>query len=97
MVRCTRFRSRRDSHDGGTLGSGFGAGWLSSASGLSPTGSYWGKGGTMKQHGHHHDDEHHGEHAHHGHGHTHGVVDPSIASTDRGLWVLKWSFAGLMV
>src|SRR6266481_5080830 len=51
----------------------------------------------MKQHGHHHDDEHHGEHAHHGHGHTHGVVDPSIASTDRGLWVLKWSFAGLMV
>src|SRR5216684_2298755 len=51
----------------------------------------------MEQHGHHHDDEHHGEHAHHGHGHTHGLVDPSIASTDRGLWALKWSFVGLMV
>jgi len=51
----------------------------------------------MEQHGHHHDDEHHGEHAHHGHGHTHGVVDPSIATTDRGLWALKWSFMGLMV
>ncbi len=32
-----------------------------------------------------------------GHGHSHGVVDPSIASTTRGLWALKWSFAGLMV
>lgn len=44
-----------------------------------------------------------GEHAHthdqahrHGHGHAHGVVDPSIASTARGLWALKWSFAGLV-
>lgn len=38
---------------------------------------------------HHH---HAGEHAH-----THGVADPSIASTARGLWALKWSFAGLTV
>ena len=51
----------------------------------------------MEQHGHHHDAEDHGEHAHHGHGHTHGIVDPSIATTDRGLWALKWSFVGLMV
>ena len=51
----------------------------------------------MEQHGHHHDDQHHGEHAPHGHGHTHGVVDPSIAASDRGLWALKWSFVGLMV
>jgi cation diffusion facilitator family transporter len=29
-------------------------------------------------------------------GHTHGVVDPAIASNDRGLWALKWSFVGLM-
>src|SRR5713226_468535 len=50
----------------------------------------------MEQHGHRHDSEHHGEHAHHGRGHTHGVVDPSIAATDRGLWALKWSFVGLM-
>src|SRR2546422_9637861 len=33
----------------------------------------------------------------HGHGHAHGIVDPSIASSDRGLWALKWSFVGLMV
>ena len=31
------------------------------------------------------------------HGHSHGVVDPSIASTARGLWALKVSFIGLMV
>src|SRR5215831_14210475 len=30
------------------------------------------------------------------HGHAHGV-DPSIASHDRGLWALKWSFVGLTV
>ena len=33
----------------------------------------------------------------HGHGHVHGIVDPSIASNDRGLWALKWSFVGLVV
>ena len=42
---------------------------------------------------HHAHQEHH---VHDGH-HTHGVVDPSIVSTDRGLWALKWSFVGLMV
>jgi cation diffusion facilitator family transporter len=31
----------------------------------------------------------------HGHPHTHGVADPSIATTDRGLWALKWSFGAL--
>src|SRR6478735_4416289 len=30
-----------------------------------------------------------------GHGHTHGIVDPSITTNDRGLWAIKWSFAGL--
>ena len=44
-------------------------------------------------HDHHAHQEHH---VHDGH-HTHGVVDPSIVSTDRGLWALKWSFVGLMV
>lgn len=33
----------------------------------------------------------------HGHGHHHGTIDPSIVSTERGLWALKWSFVGLMV
>lgn len=42
-------------------------------------------------------------HTHHhaqtpgGHGHTHGVIDPSIATTRRGMWAIGWSFAGLMV
>ena len=32
----------------------------------------------------------------HHHGHSHGILDPSIASTSRGLWALKWSFLVLM-
>jgi cation diffusion facilitator family transporter len=32
----------------------------------------------------------------HRHGHTLGLVDPSIASTGRGLWALKWSFIALL-
>jgi cation diffusion facilitator family transporter len=47
----------------------------------------------MAQHDHAHEEQH-GHDAHHGH--THGVVDPSIVTTDRGLWALKWSFVGLM-
>ncbi len=40
----------------------------------------------------------HGHHSHeHHYGHSHGVVDPSIASSARGLWALKWSFVGLMI
>ncbi|MEN8760752.1 MAG: cation transporter, partial [Desulfobacterales bacterium] len=30
------------------------------------------------------------------HGHIHGVVDPSIISTERGIWAIKWSFLGLI-
>lgn len=37
-----------------------------------------------------HDRHHHGAD---GHGHTHGVVDPTIATTARGIWAIKWSFA----
>ncbi len=36
----------------------------------------------------------HGHHAG-GPGHSHGVVDPVIATTSRGIWAIKWSFAGL--
>lgn len=32
----------------------------------------------------------------HHHGHSHGILDPSIAASGRGLWALKWSFLGLM-
>lgn len=27
------------------------------------------------------------------HGHSHGVIDATIATTERGIWALKWSFA----
>ena len=36
-------------------------------------------------HGHHEPDHDH-------HGHTHGVVNPAITTTDRGIWAIKWSF-----
>ena len=42
----------------------------------------------------------HGAHADHGsegHGHTHGVIDPSLTSSDRGIWAIKWSFVILAV
>jgi cation diffusion facilitator family transporter len=44
---------------------------------------------------HHHDGQHPHDHDR-GHGHTHGIVDPSITTSDRGLWAIKWSFIGLM-
>jgi len=31
------------------------------------------------------------------HGHSHGVVDPSMATSAEGLWALKWSLVGLGV
>jgi cation diffusion facilitator family transporter len=43
-------------------------------------------------HGHRHDHDH--GHAH-GHSHAHGIIDPTIATSDRGLWAVKWSFIGL--
>ena len=49
----------------------------------------------MSEH-HSHDQSHDHEHAP-GHGHTHGIVDPSITTSERGLWVLKWSFFGLAI
>ena len=41
----------------------------------------------------------HGAHAHGegGHGHTHGVIDPSISSSERGIWAIKWSFVILAI
>src|SRR5712671_1846138 len=44
--------------------------------------------------GHHDPDDHPHDHSA-GHGHTHGIVDPSITTSDRGLWAIKWSFVGL--
>jgi cation diffusion facilitator family transporter len=39
--------------------------------------------------GHHHDQQH-------GHGHTHGAVDPSLFTTQRGIWAVKISFLALI-
>ena len=46
---------------------------------------------------HEHGTHAHGGHGHAaGHGHTHGIVDPSISTTARGLWAVKWSFVALL-
>ncbi len=48
-----------------------------------------------------HSHPHHGHHPHPHHDkgtvhrHTHGSVDPTIVTTQRGLWAVKWSFIGL--
>jgi cation diffusion facilitator family transporter len=43
---------------------------------------------------HHHHDHPHG----HSHGavHAHGVIDPEITASTRGLWAVKWSFIALI-
>src|SRR5215203_5161665 len=46
-------------------------------------------GSTGKRHEHHHG---HGEH-----GHSHGTVDPSLTTSERGIWAVKWSFVGLFI
>ncbi len=40
---------------------------------------------------------HHGHGHDVGHGHAHGVIDPSIATTERGIWAIKWSFVILAI
>ncbi|MGV8856896.1 MAG: cation diffusion facilitator family transporter [Devosia sp.] len=41
----------------------------------------------------------HGGHSHDdgGHGHTHGVIDPTIATTSQGIRAIKWSFVILAI
>jgi cation diffusion facilitator family transporter len=34
--------------------------------------------------------------ASHQHTHSHAVVDPALLTSERGIWAVKWSFAGLM-
>ncbi len=41
-------------------------------------------------HNHSHGEDGHGELSH-----SHGVVDPSILTSERGIWAIKWSFVGL--
>ncbi|HSF32613.1 MAG TPA: cation transporter [Candidatus Tectomicrobia bacterium] len=60
----------------------------------------------MNQHSHHDDHAHHHkghEHFHdhlggHGrHSHAHGSIDPSITTSARGIWAIRWSFGALCV
>jgi cation diffusion facilitator family transporter len=46
---------------------------------------------------HHHPHHLSHTHEHAGHSHLHGVVDPTIVTTARGIWAIKWSCAGLLV
>src|SRR5215203_7398473 len=48
-------------------------------------------------HGHSHGSHDHGADDHGPHGHTHGVIDPTIATTGRGIWAIKWSFVILAI
>ena len=63
-----------------------------------------GRADKSHRHGESHGHDHpHGDHSHdagkHGgsHGHTHGTIDPSILTTAKGIWALKWSFIGLFI
>ncbi len=38
---------------------------------------------------------HHHEHEHQGH--SHGVIDPELAASQRGIWAIKWSCVGLLL
>ena len=40
---------------------------------------------------------HQHDHPGRGHGHVHGTVDATILSSERGIWAVKWSLAGLAV
>jgi cation diffusion facilitator family transporter len=46
---------------------------------------------------HHQADHSSHPHAHAVHIHLHGLADPAIATTARGMWALKWSCVGLLV
>lgn len=54
-------------------------------------------------HSHNHDHGYHDDHGGHGHdhkgkhGHTHGIIDPSLTTTDRGIFAIKWSFVILAI
>jgi cation diffusion facilitator family transporter len=43
----------------------------------------------------HHEEGHDSNQSSHDHGHTHGAVHPTLLTTERGIWAIKWSFVGL--
>ncbi|MFM7448621.1 MAG: cation diffusion facilitator family transporter [Leptolyngbyaceae cyanobacterium] len=46
---------------------------------------------------HSHLHHHHSDHPEAEHAHSHGVIDPTIAASARGLWAVKWSLVGLIM
>jgi cation diffusion facilitator family transporter len=49
----------------------------------------------VTDHGHDHGGHDHSDRG--GQGHTHGVIDATIATTERGIWAIKWSFIILAI
>lgn len=45
--------------------------------------------------GHH--SEHTGDGGSHTHDHTHGAIDPTLLTTEKGIWAVKWSMVGLLL
>lgn len=55
-------------------------------------------GGVISALPHHAEHRHSGHgHSHGGHSHAHGTIDPEIATSERGLWAVKWSLVGLVI
>jgi cation diffusion facilitator family transporter len=48
-------------------------------------------------HRHDHHDDLHRPHHHHHHHHSHAGIDVTLATSERGIWAVKWSFAALAV
>src|SRR6185437_3290815 len=57
---------------------------------------WFGFGDGDHAHGHDHGGDSH-SHSADAHGHTHGVIDPSLSSSERGIWAIKWSFVILAI
>lgn len=36
-------------------------------------------------------------HVEHDHDHTHGAIDPTLLTTEKGIWAVKWSMVGLLL
>lgn len=69
-----------------------------------PPATHTAESGSHSHGGHRHDGHDHAhsrdDHSHgheHGHSHTHGVIDPSVAASEQGLWAVKWSLVGLLI
>ena len=58
---------------------------------------WFGFGSADGAHGHGHGSVVGDSHTEAAHGHTHGVIDPSLSSSERGIWAIKWSFVILAI